>query len=63
MRRLTASFAPRLIAALVFVLLAAIAATSASADCASSVRLREADLHQIGPVVQSEIEAGRIPFP
>src|SRR5271166_4154790 len=59
-RRPTASFAHRLIAALAFQLLAAIAATAASAPPASSERLREGDLQQIGPVVQSEIEAGRI---
>ena len=60
MRTLTASFSHRLIAALAFQLLVAISATSASADAASSTRLREADLQQIDAIVQSEIEAGRI---
>jgi len=60
MRRATASFAHRLIAALAFQLLAAIAVLSASADSASPARLREADLRQIDTIVQSEIEAGRI---
>ncbi|MGB8411666.1 MAG: exo-beta-N-acetylmuramidase NamZ domain-containing protein [Candidatus Binatus sp.] len=60
MRSLTASFSHRLIAAAAFQLLAAVLATSASADAASSTRLREADLQQIDTIVQSEIEAGRI---
>ena len=60
MRSPTASFSHRLIAALAFQLLAAISATSASADAASSAFLREADLQQIGTIVRSEIEAGRI---
>jgi len=60
MRNPTASFSHRLIAALAFQLLAAILATSASADAAFPARLRKADLHQIDAIVQSEIEAGRI---
>jgi uncharacterized protein YbbC (DUF1343 family) len=60
MRNPTASFSHRLIAALAFQLLAAVLGTSASADAASSARLREADLQQIDSIVQSEIEAGRI---
>jgi len=60
MRSPTASFSHRLVAALAFQLLAAILATAASADAALSARLREADLDQIGAIVQSEIEAGRI---
>jgi len=58
MRSLTASFSHRLIA--VLVLLAAIPGTLATADTAASARLREADLQQIGNLVQSEIEARRI---
>ncbi len=60
MRRPPASFSHRLLAALALQLLAAISAISAFADTASSVRLREADLQQIDPIVQSEIAAGRI---
>jgi len=60
MTRPTASFAHRLITALALQLLAAISVTAASAQPGSSERLREADLHQIGTIVQSEIEAGRI---
>src|ERR1019366_5141571 len=60
MRRPTASFAHRLIAALVFQLLVVIAATWAFAQPESPARLRPADLQQIGTIVQSEIEAGRI---
>ncbi len=60
MRNPAASFSYRLIAALALQLLAAILAASASADAASSARLRETDLQQIDTIVQSEIEAGRI---
>ena len=60
MRNPAASFSHRLVAALAFQLLAAILATSAPADGGWSPRLREADLDQIGAIVQSEIEAGRI---
>src|SRR5208282_4645260 len=47
-------FGTLLIAALAFQSLAAIAVLSASADPASPVRLREADLQQIDTIVQSE---------
>jgi len=56
MRKPAASFAHRLIAALAFQLFAAIAALAASADPASPVRLREADLQQIDTIVRSGIE-------
>ncbi len=60
MRRPTASFAHRLITALAFLLLAAIAVAPAYAAPESAAPLRETDLQQIDTVVQSEIEAGRI---